>query len=104
MMRRSPRLDAERRRHRRMEMNCPLCYRNGAMPSRRVGNCVNLSASGILFEAPDPLAVGDEVRVEVLPRLRLSPPLAALVKVLRVEAMAGGRGYRVAATIENLLN
>ena len=74
------------------------------MAQRRVGNCVNLSATGVLFEAEEALAPGDAVKIELVPKLTLSPPLIAMVKILRVEPRRVGGGFRLAGTIERVLN
>lgn len=89
---------AEKRDFIRMTVDCSMSYRAIGAGDNRTGRCINLSAKGVLFSAPETLPLGTELKIKIEPQVKISPPLSATAEVVRVEK-AGAGDYRVAAAI-----
>jgi len=65
------------------------------------GYSINLSAAGILFRTKEKLNEGASLEVSVKPVNPITPPLNALIEVIRVVPVENNE-YEVAATIEGI--
>lgn len=65
------------------------------------GFCLNISGSGILFEAPNPLAIGTAVEIHLVPQRGIAAPLTAFIEVVRCVAADAGQ-YRIAGAIKGI--
>jgi len=65
------------------------------------GHCLNLSAAGILFRTHEQLTAGSSLEITVSPENPLTPPLNALIEIIRVVPVENDE-YEVAATIEGI--
>jgi len=92
---------AEKRDYIRMTMDCPVKYQSLNGEGKKEGTCLNLSAKGVLFRCNDQYPVGTMLRIDVSPRLSISPPFFALIKVLRVSS-ATESGYQIAGSIQEI--
>lgn len=77
----------EKRTHYRMELNCPIQFKQPNDEHYRSGVCINLSATGLLMQASEHYPPGTQLAVQVSPQLSFSAPLQALIRVLRVESI-----------------
>jgi len=92
----------EKRDFIRMSMNCPLTYQSVDSYNQKTGTCVNLSAKGILFQSDDQYPLGTMLKVNVMPKLAISPPFSAIIKLLRVQPKQNNDGFLLAGTIEEV--
>ncbi|MDH3325799.1 MAG: PilZ domain-containing protein [Gammaproteobacteria bacterium] len=91
----------EKRDFMRMAINCPVSYQVADSDlTTKSGNCINLSARGILFQCDDKYPEGTELRISVQPQLSISPPFNAKMKVIRVDWQGEDNSYCIAGTIE----
>jgi len=98
----APRNYAEKRDFIRMSMNCPVSYRPLDSENQKTGTCVNLSAKGILFHCDDNYPAGSLIKVGVSPRLTISPPFNAIVKIVRVKQHISKDGFLLAGIIQEI--
>jgi len=96
------RFHAEKRNFKRMKMNCPVSFQLLNSPHTRIGTCINLSATGILFQADDKYPLGTKININVTPELDISPSFSAVMKVIRVEAAANKSGYHLGGILESI--
>lgn len=93
----------ERRAFTRLPVNCRVVLKANEEKREIQGRGLNLSGNGIMFLAPEELAVGTELEVNVLPTLPSLAPLTALVKVVRAERSAQPNEFAVAGKIKQIL-
>lgn len=91
----------EKRGFSRMAADCKMSFRLAGDETLSNGVCINLSGSGILFQAEEPLALGKAAEVRLLPEHRITPPLAAFIEVVRCERGPNGH-YRIAGAIKGI--
>lgn len=99
----SSRYNTEKRKFMRMEMDCPLSYSDLEGLRTREGKCINLSAKGIAFEAPESFPLGAELKVCLVPKLDMTPPFSAKIKIVRAERNSAKHNYTLAAQIEEVI-
>lgn len=90
-----------KRKFQRIETDCNLSYRPVNADQTHQGRCLNLSGSGLLFFGPASVEIGHALEVSVLPDNRLTPPLNALVEVIRCAPETDG--YEIAANIKGIM-
>jgi len=66
-----------------------------------VAHSINISAAGILFRTEALLTEGSSLEISVKPVNPITPPLNALIEVIRVVAVENNE-YEIAATIEGI--
>lgn len=93
----------EKRNHYRMELNCPIEFKQPGDEEFTCGTCINLSAKGVLVQTDRNFEPGTRLNIQVKPELSLSAPLEAIIRVLRVDAIPESSEYKLAAVIEDLL-
>jgi len=98
----APRSYAEKRDFIRMSMDCPVTYQLLESSNQKTGTCINLSAKGILFHCDDPFPLGTLLKVGVSPRLAISPPFSAIVKVVRSKKHDSQDGHLLAGAIQEI--
>jgi hypothetical protein len=91
----------EKRDFIRMRADCKMTFRLADTDVVYDGTCVNISGSGILFEADVPLEVGKAVEVRISPRNKVTPPLTAYIETLRCTGGETSR-YRIAGAIKGI--
>ncbi len=97
-----PRQYEEKRNFHRMAVDCAMSF--GVVGEKHVaaGHCKNLSATGVLFDAFQPMAVGARIYINITPQKAVVAPLRAEAEVLRVEHRDDHNTYRIAARITQL--
>jgi len=65
------------------------------------GHSINLSAAGILFRTHEKLTEGSSLEISVKPANPITPPLNALIEIIRVVPVDNNE-YEIAATIEGI--
>jgi len=96
------RFNSEKRNFKRLEMDCPVSYQVVSSPNLKMGTCINLSATGILFECDDRYPVGTRIKISVSPQLEISPSFSAVLEVKRVIAGSSRETYQLAGTLEDI--
>ena len=72
----------------RMDLNCPVLYRQAGEKNWKVGKMQNLSATGIQFISTDDLQASTPIRIQVKPGSKKSiPEIIASGKVVRSEPL-----------------
>lgn len=96
--------NTDRRRHKRMPIDdCPITFRQSATDIPSKGKGKNLSAGGILFYTTQAVNVGDLLQINVEPLVNVSPPLTAVLEVIRVYPADVGTGFEVAGSFKEIL-
>ena len=91
----------EKRRFPRVKANCAMSFKRVACGSQAHALCVDISASGLMFEADEAVEPGRALEVRTFPGDRATPPITALVEVLRCAESSEGR-YRIAGVIKGI--
>ena len=91
----------ERRRFARIKANCAMSFKRVASGSQAHALCMNISGSGIMFEAEEPAERGKALEIRTFPADRMTPPITALIEVIRCTATEQGR-YRIAGIIKGI--
>jgi len=89
------------RKFSRMDIECEMDFLHPGSKEKGRGNSINLSAAGILFRTKEKLTEGCSLEISVKPVNTITPPLNALIEVIRVVPVENGE-YEVAATIEGI--
>ena len=63
--------------------------------------CLDISASGILFETSEAADVGRALEIRTFPADRITPPLTALIEVIRCTKTDEGH-YRIVGAIKGI--
>jgi hypothetical protein len=93
----------EKRAFPRIKLECEVTYRRPGAGDIAHGICRDLSGGGISFIANDPLSVGTSVEISVVPQNTITPPLDAIIEVVRSEPAHQAGQYRIAGAIQRVL-
>lgn len=99
----SSRYNTEKRDYMRMALDCPVSYSDLEGLRTRQGHCINLSAKGIAFEAAESFPLGAELTVSLIPKLSMTPPFSAKIKIVRAERNSIKHNYTLAGMIEEVI-
>jgi len=77
-----------------------MSYRLAGQDQTREGFCINISGSGVLFEAEGPIELGTALEVHLVPQRKIVAPLTAFVEVVRCTQIQGH--YRIAGAIKGI--
>ena len=94
----------DRRAFARLPIDCTVVFKTTNKKAVTYGSGKNLSGNGILFESPEPVAIGSELEIDVVPTLEQFKPLNATAQVVRVEPVSQESSYLVAATLTHILS
>lgn len=89
------------RKFSRMNAECDMAFTHPGTGITGKANSINLSAAGILFRTHEKLSAGSSLEITVNPINTVTPPLNALIEIIRVVAVENGE-FEVAATIEGI--
>jgi len=89
------------RKFTRIDAACDMDFLHPGSQEKGLGYSINLSAAGILFRTKEKLNEGCSLEISVKPVNPITPPLNALIEVIRVVAVENNE-YEVAATIEGI--
>lgn len=100
---------SEKRDFYRMAVDCAARYRLAGDDAVQEATVKDLSAGGLQLRIGQELASGAMLNVEIQPGKAITPPLHAVVKVIRCTpledgAEAGPGGFSIACSIERLLS
>ncbi|MDX2425895.1 MAG: PilZ domain-containing protein [Cycloclasticus sp.] len=85
----------------RMNAECHMDFSHPNSGEKGTAHSINLSAAGILFRTKHKLTQGSSLEISVMPVNTLTPPLNALIEIIRVVPVEDDE-YEVAATIEGI--
>lgn len=94
----------DRRVFARLAIDCTVVYKEPNKETVAYGTGKNLSGNGILFETAQPLTVGEELEIDVIPTLEQFKPLNAIAQVVRVDASKTQSPFLVAATLTRIIS
>ena len=66
-----------------MKTNCAMSFKRIACGTQAHALCLDISDSGILFEAVEAVEVGRALEIRTFPSDRVTPPLGALIEIIR---------------------
>lgn len=90
----------EKRDFYRMTVDCPVHFRNLETSITGQGICRNFSAGGIQFFSREAIAIGQTLEVTIAPTVSVTPPLNAIVTIIRCDT--DNEGYHIAAQIDEM--
>ncbi|MGX2040542.1 PilZ domain-containing protein [Methylocaldum sp. MU1018] len=91
----------EKRDFIRMQADCKMTFRLADTDVVYEGTCLNISGSGILFEAGVPVDLGKAVEIRLVPHNKITPSLTAYIEVIRCMETEPGR-HRIAGEIKGI--
>ncbi len=94
----------EKRDFIRVSVDCGLTFREATDADEEQGLARNLSGRGMMFIAPRELPVDEMLEVTITPETDVTPPLHAMVKVVRVDKQRRGDGFEIGAIIKQVLD
>jgi len=84
-----------------MKANCAMSFKRIACGTQTHALCIDISASGILFEASESVEVGRALEVRTFPANRIAPPVTALIEIIRCTKTDDGH-YRIVGVIKGI--
>jgi len=99
-----PREYDEKRDFIRVSVDCPVRFRADDAAEDEIGKVRNLSGRGMMFIAERELPMEASLEVKIQPENRLTPPLHARVRVVRVARPRRGEGFEIGAVIQEMLD
>ena len=91
----------EKRNYIRIQTNSKITYREVGSETSHQGECINLSAGGILFTSEYRVNPGTLMEITITPELDLVKPLDATIQVVRSQSHING-DYTIAGEIKAL--
>jgi hypothetical protein len=91
----------EKRHFPRVKAGCAMSFKRVAQGNQARAVCMDISASGLMFETDEPIEIGRALEIRTFPNDRVTPPIIALVEVIRCVMTEQGR-YRVAGVIKGI--
>lgn len=96
--------DDNRRAFQRITIDCPASVRIGAAGDVEGAIVKNLSGGGFLLWLEHELEPGSRCQITIAPRTPITPPLTAMVRVVRCHAVPDSEGsHAIACAIEQIL-
>jgi c-di-GMP-binding flagellar brake protein YcgR len=93
---------AEKRDFHRMDVECAASYRPQGAGQVMSGIVSDLSATGLSLVTEKAATAGMKLNIEIHPGKSVTPPLSAVVEVIRCEDNNGS--YRLACRIDQILS
>lgn len=93
---------SEKRDYIRMTIDCKVSYKEIGSNEYKTGNSKNLSGRGLLFSADREIKIGTLLDIDVTAANDITPPLAAIVEVVRVEMMEPDKRYEIGCLIKEM--
>jgi hypothetical protein len=95
------RQEADKREFSRVEVECEVVVTEEGQPQRYRGIARNLSGRGVMVSMDRPFALGTRLELHIAPLHPTTPPLDAVVEVVRVEEKRG-KGYDIGGVIREV--
>lgn len=93
---------AEKRDFYRMALDCSLEFQVAGNDKVYQGRVVNLSATGVLFVASEPVQSSTELSVTLTPVSDITPPMSANCRVIRCDELSEDE-FQIASEIIKIL-
>jgi hypothetical protein len=93
----------EKRNFYRMNTNTPLTFKIIGEDQNHVAQCINLSGSGLLLHTEDHINNTTQLEINITPEKTVTPPLHAIIEVVRVEENSQNQSYYVAGVIKEIM-
>ena len=93
---------SEKRGFIRIKTDSKIEYRMMGSGETHYGECINLSAGGVLFTSQHDVAPGTLMEISIKPEHAMVSPLDATIKVVRSQSTEKG-GYAIAGQIKDLI-
>ena len=94
---------SEKRDYIRMTAECEIAFTDPDSSLRHHGLSKNLSGRGVLFETSKKVDAGTLAELTVSPENTATPPLNAIVEIIRVLPTADKNIFSVAARIKEII-
>ncbi len=92
----------EKRPFSRINANCRMTFKHADAEAMHDGLCINISGSGILFQADNPVEPGKAIEIHTLPNNAATPPLTAFIEVVRCTEVNNRGHYHIAGTVKGI--
>lgn len=99
-----PRDYDEKRDFVRVEVDCDVFYNEQDSDETFQGRVKNLSGRGMMFISERGIPAETLLEVKISPANNLTPPLHALVRVVRMARQRHANGYEIGAVIQQMLD
>ncbi|MCI0506056.1 MAG: PilZ domain-containing protein [Gammaproteobacteria bacterium] len=93
---------SEKRGFIRIKTQSKIEYRVMGSKETYYGECINLSAGGVLFTSAHNVTPGTLMEITIKPEQLMVTPLDATIKVIRTQSNSSG-GYSIAGQIKDLV-
>ncbi|QKT04729.1 PilZ domain-containing protein [Ectothiorhodospiraceae bacterium 2226] len=93
--------EADKRAFARVEVQCEVTVSEAGRLRRYAGVAKNMSGRGVLFSLEREFPVGARLGLHIAPDNPVTPPLDAVVEVVRVEARKG-HGFDIGGVIREV--
>lgn len=91
----------EKRDFIRMDVDCEITYRLADLETVHTGRCTSISGAGVSFLAQQAIESGKAMEITVLPTKSITPPMVALIEVVRSIPQDDGQ-FEIAAVIKSI--
>lgn len=91
----------EKRDFMRMDAHCRMTFKKPGSEIVSNGTCLNLSGAGLKFETDQKVETGHAYEICIIPEKDVTPPLDALIEVIRCEQTSETK-WQVAASIKGI--
>ena len=88
-------------RFNRMKANCSMSFKRVACGTQTHALCLDISASGLVFETSEAVEVGRALEIRTFPADRVTPPITALIEVIRCAKTDDGH-FRIVGVIKGI--
>ncbi len=93
----------EKRDYFRMAADCPLNFKIHGDETLYTGQCINLSAGGVMFRSETNIETGTLIDINITPEKSVVPPLKAVIEITRRSNGAEEGNFEYAGCIRQLL-
>lgn len=93
---------SEKRDYIRMTIDCKVSYKEIGSNEYKTGDSKNLSGKGLLFSTDREIKIGTLLDIDVTSANDITPPLAAIVEVVRIEMMEPDMRYEIGCLIKEM--
>lgn len=93
---------SEKRGFIRIKTNSKVEFRVAGSKDTYYGECINLSAGGVLFTAQHRVTPGTLMEISIKPEQKTIAPLDATIKVVRTQSNTNG-SFSIAGQIKDLI-
>jgi hypothetical protein len=91
----------EKRSYIRMKTDSRITFQQEGSNHSYEGQCVDLSAAGVLFLTDQRFAPGTRLNINITPQLSVVPPLDAIIEVVRSQLHSNG-SFAIAGQIKEM--